>query len=149
MIIVKTKNGDHFINEKAVAEVKHDREKAVVDCWGANGYYSHHEDVEGVVYTNDAQPTSWTDEGSYIKRLKDELEREKKESDKIYKYYSFVREWYLLYQNTIFDIKNAIKRSENGSKCEDLTINELIKNAEKKYEESERKFNKMAEKYKD
>ena len=74
MIIVKTKNGDHFINEKAVTEVKHDREKAVVDCWGANGYYSHHEDVEGVVYTNDAQPTSWTDEGSEIERLKKKLD---------------------------------------------------------------------------
>ena len=74
MIIVKTKNGDHFINEKAVTEVKHDREKAVVDCWGANGYYSHHEDVEGVVYTNDSQPTSWTDEGSEIERLKKKLD---------------------------------------------------------------------------
>ena len=74
MIIVKTQNGDHFINEKAVTEVKHDREKAVVDCWGANGYYSHHEDVEGVVYTNDAQPTSWTDEGSEIERLKKKLD---------------------------------------------------------------------------
>lgn len=74
MIIVKTKNGDHFINEKAVTEVKHDREKAVVSCYGANGYYSHHEDVEGVLYTNDAQPTSWTDEGSEIKRLMKSLE---------------------------------------------------------------------------
>lgn len=74
MIIVKTKNGDHFINEKSVIEVRHDREKAVVDCWGANGYYSHHEDVEGVLYTNDAQPTSWTDEGSEIKRLMKSLE---------------------------------------------------------------------------
>lgn len=74
MIIVKTKNGDHFINEKSVIEVRHDREKAVVGCWGANGYYSHHEDVEGVLYTNDAQPTSWTDEGSEIKRLMKSLE---------------------------------------------------------------------------
>lgn len=69
MIIVKTKYGDHFINEKAVIEVKHDREKAVVSCYGANGYYSYHEFVESVVYTNDAQPTLWTDEGSEIARL--------------------------------------------------------------------------------
>ena len=76
MIIVKTKNGDHFINEKAVREVLHDREKAVVDCWGANGYYSHHEDVEGVIYTNDAQPTSWKDEGSEIQRLAKSLDEQ-------------------------------------------------------------------------
>ena len=83
MIIVKTKNGDHFINEKAVTEVKHDREKAVVSCYGANGYYSHHEDVEGVVYTNDAQPTSWTDEGSEIKRLAKALEEHREWSNKL------------------------------------------------------------------
>lgn len=83
MIIVKTKNGDHFINEKAVTEVTHDREKATVSCYGANGYFSHHEDVEGVVYTNDAQPTSWTDEGSEIKRLAKALEEHKEWSSKL------------------------------------------------------------------
>ena len=83
MIIVKTKNGDHFINEKSVIEVKHDREKAVVDCLGANGYYSHHEDVEGVLYTNDAQPTSWKDEGSEIQRLMKSLDEQREWSDKM------------------------------------------------------------------
>ena len=83
MIIIKTKNGDHFINEKAVTEVQHDREKAVVDCWGANGYYSHHEDVEGIIYTNDAQPTSWKDEGSEIERLKKELDEQMEWADKM------------------------------------------------------------------
>ena len=83
MIIVKTKNGDHFINEKAVTEVKHDREKAVVSCYGANGYYNHHEDVEGVLYTNDAQPTSWTDEGSEIKRLMKSLDEQREWGNKL------------------------------------------------------------------
>ena len=76
MIIVKTKNGDHFINDKSVIEVQHDREKAVVNCYGANGYFSHHEDVEGVIYTNDAQPTSWKDEGSEIQRLAKSLDEQ-------------------------------------------------------------------------
>jgi hypothetical protein len=83
MIIVKTKNGDHFINEKSVIEVQHDREKAVVNCYGANGYFSHHEDVEGVIYTNDAQPTSWNDEGSEIQRLKKELDEQMEWADKM------------------------------------------------------------------
>ena len=30
MIIVKTKNGDRFINDKAVAMVEHERERAVL-----------------------------------------------------------------------------------------------------------------------
>ena len=83
MIIVKTKNGDHFINENAVTEVQHDREKAVVDCWGANGYYSHHEDVEGVIYTNDAQPIHWKDEGSEIQRLMKSLDEQRECADRM------------------------------------------------------------------
>lgn len=68
MIIVKTKNGDRFVNDKAVTMVEHDREKAVVNAYGDNGVFFHIEDVEGVIYTNDVQPTSWTDEGSAIQR---------------------------------------------------------------------------------
>jgi hypothetical protein len=69
MIIVKTKNGDRFVNDKAVIMVEHDREKAVVNAHGEKGLYYHIEDVEGVIYTNDAQPTSWQDEGSEIQRV--------------------------------------------------------------------------------
>ena len=70
MIIVKTKNGDRFINDKAVTMVEHDREKAVVHVHGDKGMFFRIEDVEGIIYTNDAQPTSWNDEGSEIQRLK-------------------------------------------------------------------------------
>lgn len=69
MIIVKTKNGDRFINDKAVTIVKHDRENAVVNIYGDKGAFPHIKDVECVIYTNDAQPTSWKDEGSEIQRL--------------------------------------------------------------------------------
>lgn len=79
MIIVKTKNGDRFINDKAVIMVEHDREKAVVNAHGDKGLYYHIEDVEGVIYTNDAQPTTWQDEGSEIQRvtkaLSEQIER--------------------------------------------------------------------------
>ena len=83
MIIVKTKNGDRFINDKAVTMVAHDREKAVVNAHGENGAYYHIEDVEGIIYTNDAQPTSWKDEGSEIQRLKKELDEQKEWADKM------------------------------------------------------------------
>ena len=77
MIIVKTKNGDRFINDKAVIIVEHDREKAVVDAYGDKGAVFHVDDVEGVIYTNDAQPTSWTDEGSEIQRLTKSLDEQR------------------------------------------------------------------------
>lgn len=69
MIIVKTKNGDRFINDKAVIMVEHDRERAEANVYGDKGYLFEIKDVEGVIYTNDAQPTSWKDEGSEIQRM--------------------------------------------------------------------------------
>jgi hypothetical protein len=83
MIIVKTKNGDRFINDKAVAMVEHDREKAVVNAHGENGAYYHIEDVEGIIYNNDTQPMHWKDEGSEIQRMKKELDELREWADKM------------------------------------------------------------------
>ena len=83
MIIVKTKNGDRFINDKAVAMVEHVRDKAVVNAHGEKGAYYHIEDVEGIIYTNDAQPTHWKDEGSEIQRMKKELDELREWADKM------------------------------------------------------------------
>ena len=83
MIIVKTKNGDRFINDKAVTMVEHDREKAVVNAYGDKGVFFHIEDVEGIIYTNDAQPTSWKDEGSEIQRLMKSLDELREWGNKI------------------------------------------------------------------
>ena len=140
MIIVKTKNGDRFINDKAVTMVEHDREKAVVNTYGDKGVYFYIEDVEDVIYTNDAQPTEWKDEGSEIQRLKAEIEKKKKEYSHLCEHFGYIREWFLIYQNAFDDIKNAVFRSKNGSKCEDSVIDALIDNAEKKYKESKKKF---------
>ena len=140
MIIIKTKNGDRFINDKAVRMVEHDREKAEVNAYGDEGWYSHFEDVEGVLYTSDAQPTSWNDEGSEIQRLKAVIEKKEKEMSQTYEHFAYIREWFFIYQNAFDVIKDAVLRSKNGSKCEDSVINAIINEAEKKYEESEKRF---------
>ena len=140
MIIVKTKNGDRFINDKAVRMVEHDREKAEVNAFGDEGWYSHIEDVEGVLYTNDAQPTSWNDEGSEIQRLKAVIENKKNELSQMYEHFGYIREWFFIYQNAFDVIKDAVFRSKNGSKCEYSVIKAIIDEAEKKYEESQKRF---------
>ena len=140
MIIVKTKNGDRFINDKAVRMVEHDREKAEVNAFGDEGWYSHIEDVEGVLYTNDTQPTWGKDEGSESQRLKAIIEEKEKELSQTYEHFAYIRDWFFIYQNALYDIKSAIFRSKNGSKCEDSVINATIDEAEKKYEESEKRF---------
>ena len=147
MIIVKTKNGDRFINDKAVIMVEHDREKAVVNAHGDKGLYYHIEDVERVIYTNDAQPTKWEEEGSEIERLKAELKKNKREKHNTYEHFGFIREWFFIYQNAFYGIKNVCKRAEhdNPDICKNLVT--IIEEAEKKYAESQERFENVREKW--
>lgn len=148
MIIVKTKKGDRFINDKAVTMVEHDRVNAVVNVNGENGVYYFIEDVEGIIYTSDAKPTEWKDEGSEIQRLKAIIEKKDKESDQMLERSLFMREWFFIYQNAFEDIKNAFLRAKNGSKCEDSVIDALIEQAETKYRESQKRFEEVIAKWK-
>ena len=83
MIIVKTTNGDRFINEAECLQVNHLRDTATVEVWPASwGKDRHRQDaiplyyiiqnVEAVIYTNAAQPTEWKDEGSAIRKLEEQ-----------------------------------------------------------------------------
>ena len=148
MIIVKRTVGDVFINEKTVTSVMHDKpSKSVLikDVEGkpSDAFY----EVESVLYTNDAQPTEWKDEGSEIQRLKVIIEKKEKKLSQLCEHYGYMREWFLIYQNAFDDIKNAVFRSKNGSKCEDSVIDALIDNAEKKYQESQKKFEEVKAKW--
>lgn len=84
MIIIKTTNGDQFINDATVNRVAHNRDTHTVTIHkGTVGtfQYAEHtiEHVEGVIYTNEAQATQWQDEGSLIKKLQDIIYRQKHE----------------------------------------------------------------------
>lgn len=147
MIIVKTKNGDRFINDKAVTMVAHDREKAVVNAHGENGAYYHIEDVEGVIYTNDAQPTSWNDEGSEIQRLKGELDKKEKELSQMCEHFGYIREWFFIYQNAFDEIKDKARQAERENKGIYVSPVAIIEQAEKKYEESQKRFNEKRAKW--
>ena len=148
MIIVKTKNGDRFINDKAVTVVEHDRENTEVNAYSDKRCLFNIKDVEGVIYANDAKPTSWKDEGSEIQQLKATIEKKDKEYDQMMEYLRFIRECFFIYQNAFYDIKNAVFRSKNGSKCEDSVIDALINEAEKKYKESQKRFEEVRAKTK-
>ena len=94
MIIVKTSNGDHFINDKAVTEVSHNRESKTVDYYGSNGVFNNIKDVEGIIYTNEAQPTSWTDEGSELRRAERNKEIADLQYTKVCKELNYTRSFY-------------------------------------------------------
>lgn len=90
MIIVKTNNGDRFINEAETLQVNHIKDKKQVEVWPSRWgdqqqqpqfYVIEH--VEKVVYTNLAQSTEWSDEGSEIKKLKKKLDARLEWSNKL------------------------------------------------------------------
>ena len=105
MIIIKTKNGDRFINDKAVTMVEHDKEKAEVNVYGDKGYLFEIKDVEGIIYTNDAQPTSWKDEGSEIQRLMKSLDEQREWCNKM-------RDEYLKIEQERDELKERVAQLE-------------------------------------
>ena len=75
MIIVKTNNGDRFINEAETLQVSHNKDKALVEVWPSRWgnqqqqpQYYIIEHVESVIYTT--QETKWKDEGLELETLK-------------------------------------------------------------------------------
>lgn len=87
MIIIKTSNGDVLVNDQQMKMVEHDHANHVVrliDTSGTIGLHARHpyatiEHVEGIIYTNNAQPTEWKDEGSLVKSLQGIIDRQKYE----------------------------------------------------------------------
>ena len=78
MIIVKTNNGDRFINDAETLQVSHNKDKALVEVWPSRWgnqqqqpQYYIIEHVESVIYTT--QETKWRDEGSELETLKKRL----------------------------------------------------------------------------
>ena len=140
MIIVKTKNGDRFINDKAVTMVEHDREKAVVTAYRDDGASYNINNVEGIIYTNDAQPTEWKDEGSEIQRLKAIIEKKEKEYSQLCEHFGYVRDWFIIYEDAIMSIKERTKQAERENKGIYVSPLAIIEAAEKKRKESEEKF---------
>jgi hypothetical protein len=85
MIIIKTSNGDVLVNDQQMKMVEHDHANHVVRVTDTNGTmglamrhpYATIEHVEGIIYTNNAQPTEWKDEGSFVKSLQGIIDRQK------------------------------------------------------------------------
>ena len=85
MIIVKTENGDVFVNEKETLTVMHNRRCGIVSVRYAGKDVPDFRilNVEGVIYTNEAQPTQWMDEGSQIEKMREQLKEDSAEICKL------------------------------------------------------------------
>lgn len=69
MIIVKTQTGSHFVNDKAVRKVWHDKNNAKVWITDMNGGINNIADVEIVTYTSDTMKVDYQDKGSMVEYL--------------------------------------------------------------------------------
>ena len=151
MIIVKTKNGDSFINDKAVTMVDHDREYAAVAVYcdddGDGASYTI-EDVEGIIYTSDAQPVEWKDEGSEIQRLKAKLEKQKKKYSRLCDQFEYWNHKCYAYESAIMSINEWAEQAEQkGENMKSLL--DIIEAAEKKCKESYEKLEDARKKWKE
>ena len=104
-------------------------------------------EVKYVIYVTDQNSGSYHYNGSEIERLKAELEKEKRENDILCEHFEFIREWFFIYQNAFDDIKNVCKREEREHPGIYTNPAAIIKKAEKKYAESQKRFEKVREKW--
>lgn len=112
MIIVKTTNGDHFINDKEVDSVIHDRDKHTayvrrpqIGFAPINPPIEH---VESVVYINDQTGQEWKDEGSELEKLKAKYDEHMEWSGKL-------RDEYMKIMRERDELKERLKASAGST----------------------------------
>lgn len=71
MIIIRTSNGDVLINEKAIQSIVHIKDKKNVVVVQSDGklWAQNIEDVETVIYANDAQPINYESKSTKVEEL--------------------------------------------------------------------------------
>ena len=148
MIIVKTENGAKFVNEKEAVMVCHDKKAKQVSFHTRETMQGVTiNDVESVTFITDTQAVEWKDEGLEIERLKAELENEKRENHIMCEHFGFIREWFFIYQEAFDKIHDDCKRAEREHPGIYVNPAAIIEQAEKKYQESQKRFEKVREKW--
>ena len=94
MIIIKTKNGDVFLNEKEVIYVEHEKKNKRVYISAQNRNIGNIENVESVTFISDTEPIKYKDEGSEVVNLKAQAKEREENINKVW--------------NLMFDIKDKL-----------------------------------------
>lgn len=135
MIIVKTSNGDIFLNEKDYQHIEHLKKTRRVLAENTNEKYTI-VSVESVRYINDAQATDYKDEGSEVSKLKEQVHLTSKIADSYLSISGTFRS--LLMDST--DIIEALSETEDPSNGWHNYLKELKKYVEKYYKTLENKI---------
>lgn len=108
MIIIKTSNGDAFVNEAEMQQVEHLRDKRQVKITTRVGVRTIN-DVEAVLYATNV--SQWQDEGSQVAKLHSlvtQLEHERTIRVEAY------RQLHDLFESENNDLRQAVKAIEDG-----------------------------------
>ena len=149
MIIVRTNNGDHFINEEETLQVIHNKDIATVEVWPRRCSDQQQpqsyliENVESVQYLY-GKEIQWKDEGSEVENLKATIESVDKEINMLLRRGRYINHWFEIHKDAICKLKETAKKAVVGIAPE--IINSIIEEAEKEYDKSQKEFNEMLEK---
>ena len=149
MIIVRTNNGDRFINEEETLQVIHNKDIATVEVWPSRWLDQKQsqsyliENVESVQYLY-GKEIQWKDEGSEVENLKATIESVDKEINMLLRRGRYINHWFEIHKDAICKLKETAKKAVVGVGPE--IINNIIEDAEKEYEKSQKEFNEMLEK---
>ena len=146
MIIINTKNGALFVNEKETLMIEHNKkDKSVFIVYKDRPYNVYK--VESITYTTDVHDTEFKEDGSEIIRLKKKLEKVEHNLSRLSAHFSFIREWYLIYEDAIDSINSSISQAERDGVSIYLSPKGIIENAEKKIIESKKKFSEVCNRW--
>jgi hypothetical protein len=124
MILVITKGGNEYINDKLVISVSHDRKlkKVYVESPDHNTHTIH--DVEQIRYYSDTTQITIDEDGSEVKKLKDQLKAKDAKFDELRKYTDRMRAIVFNYEFThpeLFDETIKKLKKDNPKLFEDDT----------------------------
>lgn len=122
MIIIKTSNGDRFINEMETLQVSHVKDKAQVEVWPSRWgnqqqmpQYYIIEHVEQVIYADHPHEVDWVDKGSELDRLSKEYSEHLKRSNELRDKYMDLDTENAKLKEQVRDLEKRI-RTENPEK---------------------------------
>ena len=136
MIIVKTKNGDQFVNDKEMKVAAHDRSARTVKLWGIDmkSPLMTFEEVESVNYFSDAQPTSYCDSGNESKELRLLLDWSETSCARWRNYATYNRDFTFNLRSFVERIKNSLGKFDRSEA--QRVLDEIDKDKEKLAEEN-------------
>ena len=116
MIIVKTNNGDRFINEAETLQVSHNKDKSEVEVWPSRWgnkqqqpQYYIIEHVESVIYTNADQTIKYEDKCSELEELKNILDNRLEFGMNLQSKYISIYDEYIGMQNEIARLRAKLR----------------------------------------